>query len=285
MMKKPVPTKTLIISGGVIAARWLLLAVFLSVALLPLLWLLLNSFKTNLELQVSPFAFPAAPTLENYANAIAMAELPRLFLNSVLVAIGAVVVNLGVCSLASFVLAREFFKGRDAVFTALTAGILVPIISFMVPYFTLITRTGLYDGLFALILVYSAINIPVSIFLIVSFMGSIPKELEEAAIIDGCGFVQRFARIIFPLARSGLVTAGTFCFIYAWNEFVMAMLLTSSISSRTIQLGIRFFTSQFITDYTSMFAAIVLSIIPSVVVYALLHDKIISGLTAGAVKG
>jgi len=266
-------------------AKWLLLAFFLAVALLPLLWLLSNSFKTNLEMQVSPFALPKTPTLENYVNAVAMADLPRLFLNSVVVAFSAVALNLAVCSLASFVLAREVFKGREFVFTMLTAGILVPIISFMVPYFVLDTATGLYDGLLALILVYAAINIPVSIFLISSFMGSIPKELEEAAIIDGCGFIQRFTRVVFPLSRSGLVTAGTFCFIYAWNDFVMAMILTSSVSSRTIQLGIRFFTSQFITDYAGMFAAIVLSIIPSVLVYIFLHDKIISGLTAGAVKG
>ena len=269
----------------VATAKWFLLAFFLAVALLPLIWLLINSFKTNLELQVSPFALPGTPTFENYRNAVAMADLPRLFLNSVLVAFGAVAVNIAACSAASFVLAREFFSGRDLIFTILSAGILIPIISFMVPYFTLISKAGLYDSLLALVLVYAAINIPVSIFLIVSFMGSIPRELEEAAIIDGCGFIQRFTKIIFPLSRSGLVTAGTFCFIYAWNEFIMAMLLTSSVSSRTIQLGIRFFTSQFITDYTGMFAAIVLSVVPSVVVYGFLHNKIISGLTAGAVKG
>jgi len=154
-----------------------------------------------------------------------------------------------------------------------------------VPYFTLVTRTGLYDRLLTLVLVDAAVNIPVSVFIVSAFMASIPKELEEAAIIDGCGFSQRFFRIIFPLSRSGLATAGTFCFIYAWNEFIMAMLLTSSVSSRTIQLGIRFFTSQFITDYTGMFAAITISVIPSIAAYVLLHDRIIAGITAGAVKG
>jgi len=125
----------------------------------------------------------------------------------------------------------------------------------------------------------------VSVFLVTSFMKSIPKELEEAAIIDGCTFSERFTKIIFPMAQSGLVTAGTFCFIYSWNDFIMAMLLTSSIETRTVQLGIKFFTSQFITDYTTMFAAIILTIIPSVGAYMFLHNKIISGLTAGAVKG
>jgi len=268
-----------------VVLKWIVLGFFLAVALLPLAWLVLNSFKTNLEIQSSPFGLPARPAWENYANAAAMANLPRLFLNSVIVAVGTVFLNLLVSSMAGFVLARETWKGRETVRTVLEAGVLVPILAFMVPYFILVTRFGLYDKLVTLILVYAAINIPVSIFLVTSFMRAIPKEMEEAAIIDGCGFTQRFTMVILPLARSGLVTAGTFCFIYAWNEFLMAMLLTSSISARTIQLGIRFFTSQFITDYAGMFAAIVLSILPSVLAYVFLHNKIIAGLTAGAVKG
>jgi raffinose/stachyose/melibiose transport system permease protein len=265
--------------------KWVFLLFLLATALLPLVWLLLNSFKTNLELQVSPFSLPAKFSLENYRNAIALSSLPRLFLNSIIVAFGTVVLNLLVTSMAGFVLARETFKGKGLIHTLLTAGILIPIIAFMVPYFTLVTKLGLYDKLITLILVYSAINIPVSIFIITAFMKAIPREMEEAAIIDGCGFAQRFTKVIFPLARSGIVTAGTFCFIYAWNEFIMAMLLTSSLSARTIQLGIRFFTSQYISDYTGMFAAIVLSIVPSVIIYVLLHDRIISGLSSGAVKG
>jgi len=257
----------------------------LAVAVLPLLWLLLNSLRTNLELQISSFGLPARPAFENYRNAIRIANLPQLFANSIVVAVAAVALNLGVTAMAGFVLSREAFRGRQAISTLLTAGILVPIISFMVPYFTLVTRTGLYDKLLTLVLVDASINIPVSMFIVTAFMASIPKELEEAAIIDGCGFGQRFIRIIFPLSRSGLATAGTFCFIYAWNEFIMAMLLTSSVSSRTIQLGIRFFTSQFITDYTGMFAAITISMIPSIAAYVLLHDRIIAGITAGAVKG
>ena len=268
-----------------IPAKWVFLLFMLAVAVFPLLWLLLNSLRTNLELQISSFGIPARPAFENYLNAIRIANLPLLFANSIVVAVAAVALNLGVTAMAGFVLSRETFRGRQVISTLLTAGILIPIISFMVPYFTLVTRTGLYDRLLTLVLVDAAVNIPVSVFIVSAFMASIPKELEEAAIIDGCGFSQRFFRIIFPLSRSGLATAGTFCFIYAWNEFIMAMLLTSSVSSRTIQLGIRFFTSQFITDYTGMFAAITISVIPSIAAYVLLHDRIIAGITAGAVKG
>lgn len=265
--------------------KWILLGTLLGLSLLPLLWLFVSSLRTNLELQISPFGWPAKIQWVNYVKALSMASLPRLLLNSVVVAVCAVIVNSLVTSMAAFILSREHFKGRDVIYTILTAGVLVPVISFMVPYFSLITHTGLYNTLTALIFVYTAVNIPVSIFLVTAFMKSIPKELEEAAIIDGCGFFKRFTKIILPLSRSGLVTAATFCFIYSWNEFLMAMLLTSSIESRTIQLGIKFFSSQFITDYSSMYAAVIITIIPSVAGYIFLHDKIIGGLTAGGVKG
>lgn len=265
--------------------KWLVLSALLFVALFPIVWLFINSFRSNLELQITSFALPERWLVQNYQKALQMASLPRLFINSATAAGFAVLLNVIVSSLAGFVLSREAFKGRDILYTVITAGVLIPIIAFMVPYFSLISRLGLYDTLLALVLVYASVNIPVSMFLITSFMRSIPKELEEAAIIDGCGFAQRYTKIIFPLSQSGLVTAGTFCFIYSWNDFIMAMLLTTGLKSRTIQLGIRFFTSQFITDYTAMFAAIILTMIPSVVAYMFLHNRIISGLTAGAVKG
>lgn len=265
--------------------KWILLIALLSIALLPLFWLLVSSLRTNLELQTNPFGWPAKLQWGNYAKALSMASLPRLLFNSIVVAASAVVLNSLVTAMGSFILAREHFKGRDVIYTILTAGVLVPVISFMVPYFSLITKAGLYNKLLALVLVYTAVNIPVSIFLVTAFMKSIPRELEEASIIDGCSFFRRFASIILPLSRSGLVTAATFCFIYSWNEFLMAMLLTSSIESRTIQLGIKFFSSQFITDYSSMYAAVIITIIPSIAGYAFLHDKIIGGLTAGGVKG
>jgi len=265
--------------------KWFVLIFFLVIAVLPIVWLVIASLKTNLEIETGAFTLPKIPQFNNYVEALAVSGLPRLFLNSCIVAFFAVGFNLFVTSLAAFVLAREKFFGRNVIHTILTAGVLIPIIAFMVPYFSLITTLKLYDTLLSLILVYAAVNIPVSIFLITSFMQSIPKELEEAAVIDGCGFFSRYFKIILPLSQSGLVTAGTFCFIYSWNEFVMSMLLTSSENSRTIQLGIRYFQNQFLTNWGPMFAAVILAMIPSIIVYMLMHDRIIEGLTAGSVKG
>jgi raffinose/stachyose/melibiose transport system permease protein len=193
--------------------------------------------------------------------------------------------NIFVTSMASYALSRFRFGLNNVILSVILAGVLIPIIALMVPYFQLISKLGIYDSLLALILTYAAINLPISVFLIHGFMGTVPKELEEAGLIDGCSFWQRYARIVFPLSRLGVVTAGTFVFLYAWNEFIYALLLTSSVRARTLQLGIRFFKSQFRAEYTAMYAALVVTIIPSIVVYILFHEKIIQGLSSGAVKG
>jgi raffinose/stachyose/melibiose transport system permease protein len=265
--------------------KWLLLGFFLVFTFVPLLWLLLSSFKTNLELISSPFSLPAVWQLQNYVNAFQLADLHRLFMHSVVVSGLSTGLNVLVASMAAYALSRFRFGLNSLILNVILAGVLIPIIALMVPYFQLVSRLGLYDRLLALILTYAAINLPISVFLIHGFMGGIPKELEEAAVIDGCSFAQRFSRVIFPLSRLGVVTAGTFVFLYSWNEFIYALLLTSSVRARTLQLGIRFFRSQFVTDYTSMYAALVVSIVPSVLVYVLFHEKIIQGLTSGALKG
>lgn len=265
--------------------KWIVLIFFFIFTFVPLIWLLISSFKTNLELQVRPFNLPEVWQFQNYVNAIQISSLPRLFLNSIIVAAASTAVTLVVTSMAAFVFARERFPLRDPLLNLILAGVLVPIIGLMAPYFRLVNSIGLYDSLFALILTYTGINLPISTFLMHGFMRTIPAELEEAAEIDGASFVQRFTKVVFPLSRVGLVTAGTFIFLFSWNEFIYALLLTSRVASRTLQLGIRFFVSQFFTDYTSMFAAIILTIIPSIAVYVFLHERIIKGLTSGALKG
>lgn len=264
---------------------WIILIFFLAYTVLPMLWLLMSSLKTNTELMGSPFSFPEKLQFQNYVNAFKVSGLGRLFLNSIFISVTATALNALIAAMASYVLSRFHFKGREAIFTAFVVGVLVPINSLMVPYFTLITKLRIYDTKLALILTYAAVGIPISVNIIRGFMMTIPVELEEAGIIDGCNFYQRFFHIILPMSRTGIVTAATFEFLYCWNEFIYAMLLTSSEKTRTIQLGIRYFTNQFTTDYTSMYAAIVISIIPCIIGYIAFQDQIISGLTSGAVKG
>ena len=266
--------------------RWILILFFAAYTLFPLIWLVVSSLKTNFEfLAGSPFALPARPQWVNYTNALTVAGLGRMLFNSVFVGLSATVVNIIVASMGAYCISRFRFKGREKIFTLFTAGILVPLNALMVPYFVIITKLGLINTYGGMILLYTAIGIPMSTFLIRGLMDSIPMELEEAAYIDGCGFFGRFFHIILPLSRTGIVTAATFEFLTCWNEFVFANLLVSSEKLRTIQVGIRYFTNQFSTDYVSMYAAIVISIVPSIIGYILFQEQIIAGMTSGAVKG
>lgn len=264
---------------------WFILLWFGFFTLMPMVYLVISSFKTNTELIGSPFSLPQKWQVQNYINAFRVSGIGTLLLNSVVISLAATFISMLVASMASYALSRFQFKGREAIFTSIIIGILIPINALMVPYFTITNKIGLYDKHFGLILTYTAIGIPISTYIIRGFMSALPKELEQAAIIDGCNFYTRFFLIILPLSRTGIVTAATFQFLTCWNEFIYAMLLTSSPKVRTIQLGIRYFSNQFTTDYTSMYAAIVISIIPSIVGYILFQEQIISGLTQGAVKG
>ena len=266
--------------------RWFLIIFFALYTLFPLIWLFTSSLKTNFEfLAGSPFALPARPQWQNYINALTVAGLGRMLLNSVIVGLSATLFNVIAASMGAYCISRFRFSGREKLFTLFTAGILVPLNALMVPYFVIITKLGLINTYGGMILLYCAIGIPMSTFLIRGLMDSIPMEVEEAAYIDGCGFFGRFFHIILPLSRTGIITAATFQFLTCWNEFVFANLIVSSEKLRTIQVGIRYFTNQFSTDYVSMYAAIMISIIPSILGYILFQEQIISGMTSGAVKG
>ena len=266
------------------ALKWTTLLIFVIVALFPMLWLIYSSLKSNFEFQNAPFAPPTELRLDNYVRALRISGLPRLMVNSLIVSSLSTALNILVASLAAYMLARFHFRLKRMLSMLIIACIFVPIIALMIPYYRLITTIGLYDTLFGLILVYAAINLPVSLYLLQSYMRDIPTELEEAAVMDGCSLFGRFWHVIFPLTRPGLATAGTFVFLFSWNEFIYALLLTSSEKARTVQLGIQFFRSQFLIDYTSMFAAIIITLIPTLLVYIFFHEKIIAGLTAGAIK-
>ena len=266
--------------------RWFLIIFFALYTLFPLIWLFTSSLKTNFEfLAGSPFALPARPQWQNYINALTVAGLGRMLLNSVIVGLSATLFNVIAASMGAYCISRFRFSGREKLFTLFTAGILVPLNALMVPYFVIITKLGLINTYGGMILLYCAIGILMSTFLIRGLMDSIPMEVEEAAYIDGCGFFGRFFHIILPLSRTGIITAATFQFLTCWNEFVFANLIVSSEKLRTIQVGIRYFTNQFSTDYVSMYAAIMISIIPSILGYILFQEQIISGMTSGAVKG
>jgi len=265
--------------------KWVIIISFVFYAVFPFLWLVLASLKTNAELLNNPFALPEVFQFKNYSNAIQEAGLGRLIINSLVISTSATFLNILFSSMCAFAIARHTFWGNNILFLMITAGILVPLNALIIPYFAIINFLNLYDTRIGLIIVYCAVGLPVSTFILTEFFKSIPKEIEEASYLDGCNFAARYFKIMLPLALPGLATAGTFQFILCWNEFIYAMLLTSSTDIRTIQFGISYFTNQFFSDYVGMFAAVVISIIPSITVFILFQEKVINGLTAGSVKG
>ena len=265
--------------------KWIIIILFVIYAVFPFLWLVLTSLKTNAELLDNPFSLPNKFQFKNYKEAVRSAGLGQLILNSLIISSIATVINIIFSSMFAYSISRHNFFGSNFLFLMVASGILVPLNALIIPYFAIINYLNLYDTRIGLILVYCAVGLPVSIYILTEFFKSIPKEIEEAAVVDGCNFLQRYIKIMLPLSVPGLMTAGTFQFILCWNEFIYAMLLTSSKNIRTIQFGISYFTNEFFSDYVSMFAAIVISIIPSITVFILFQERVITGLTAGAVKG
>jgi len=265
--------------------KWVIIISFVLYAVFPFLWLVLASLKTNAELLDDPFALPAVFQFKNYTDAMEAAGLGQLIINSLVISTSATFLNILFSSMCAFAIARHTFWGKNVLFLMITAGILVPLNALIIPYFAIINFLNLYDTRLGLVLVYCAVGLPVSTFILTEFFKSIPKEIEEASFLDGCNFLSRYFKIMLPLAIPGLATAGTFQFILCWNEFIYAMLLTSSTEIRTIQFGISYFTNQFFSDYVGMFAAVVISILPSITVFILFQERVITGLTAGSVKG
>lgn len=275
--------RTKIILG--LLMKWLILSFFILYAVIPLLWLLIVSFRTHGEFVKYPLRLPEIWHFENYPNVFKIAKMNILLLNSIIASGLGTLLNILVSVMGAFVIVRQKIKFSRVVSNIITVGVLVPLLSFMVPYLKISLASGLYNTRIILIITYASIQLPISFSIISSFMKTIPTSLDEAAIIDGAGDFYRFRKIILPLTAPGIITAATLCFIWSWNEFVYAMLLTSDTSVRTVQLGIRFFMSQFREDVPGMFAAITLAMLPTIIVYIFLQGRIMSGLTAGSIKG
>ena len=167
-------------------AKWLLLLFFAFYAIFPMLWLAMTSFKTNAELMANPFTLPEVWQVQNYINAIELSGIGRMMINSVVISFAAMLCNILVAAMIAYCISRFEFKFKEGIFAMFSAGILVPLNALMVPYFIIINKLGLYDKMLGLVLVYTAIGIPISTFIVRGFMNSLPREIEEAAYIDGC---------------------------------------------------------------------------------------------------
>lgn len=270
------------------AGTWLSIVVaVVAVALTlgPILYLILGGFKTQQNLASDPVGLPNPWVWENYGAILSEGIFWRQLLNSTLVAVAttAGVVLFG--TMAAYPLARYRFRGRDGIFVIFTTGLMFPLTVAILPLYLLLRNLGLVGSLWGLVVPQVAFGLALTIIIMRPFLQSIPKELEEAAFVDGITRVGFFWRILLPLARPGMVTVGVLAFIGSWNAYLLPLLLlTSDAQNMTLPLGVTVFQGRYASATTSIMAYTALSMIPALIFFLLLERRIVDGLT-GAVKG
>lgn len=255
------------------------------ISVFPILWVVMSGFKTNGEILSSPLALPSSFSLDTFVHLFENYNFPRYFLNSLLAAGGSTVVSLLFYAMGAYVLAKYRFPGRTLLFTLFTVTLLVPAHSKTQPIFNLIMELGLYDNLWGVTLVYLSTGMAMSIFVLRAGFLSIPKSLDEAAIMDGAGFIRTFWSINLPLAKSALSTAGILMFLSNWNEYYFASLLTMSDSQRTLPIALTYFTSEFSYNYTQLFAALTIVVLPGIILYIFAQEQVQVSMASTGIKG
>ncbi len=262
------------------------LAIFyLVVSFLPFIFMVLNSFKEKFEmLTKGVFNLPDSLNFTNYKEVLT-GGFGRYFMNSVIVLTISLLLLLFISACASYPLARFKFKLANPIYAGIVACMSIPVHITLIPVFKMSKATGLYDSIWSLIGPYIAFAVPISVFILTSFMKEIPREIEESAEIDGCGKVQMFFSMILPLAKPGLATLAIYRSEEHRNEFSFAYTLTQSSANRTLPLAIWEFQGQYSMNTPMIMAVLTLTLLPMIIMFIIFQDKLVKGMTAGAVKG
>jgi multiple sugar transport system permease protein len=265
---------------------WLSIVAIVLFCLFPFYWLINISLKSGTDLQSSSL-IPPHPTLNNYSSIFKNPDFTDSLRNSAIVALSTTVLALFVGSFCAYALARLRLKGKFWILALVLSISTFPQIAIAAPLFKLWSDIGIFNTWIGLIIPYLTFALPLSIYIMVSFFKEIPKDLEEAALVDGATRFQAFRKVVIPLAAPGLATAGILAFIGSWNEFLLAVTLTSSPAARTVPAEISFFTgaTEHEIPYGSIAAASVVISVPLIIMVLLFQKRIVAGLTAGAVKG
>jgi len=265
---------------------WIAVVAIVVFCLFPFYWLVNISLKTGADLSGSDI-IPPNPSLENYKSIFESSSFTRALLNSAIVSLTTTFLGIVVGAFAAYALARLKMKGKAILLAIVLSITTFPQIAIAAPLFRLWSDIGLYNTLIGLVIPYLTFALPLSIYILVSFFREIPRDLEEAALVDGATYFQAFRKVVVPLAAPGLATTAILTFIAAWNEFLLATTLTSSPDARTTPVAISQFTgsSQFEVPLGTQSAASVVISVPLIILVLLFQKRIVAGLTAGAVKG
>jgi multiple sugar transport system permease protein len=266
------------------AAIYAILVAVTIIMLFPVAWMLTVSVRPNVEvMKIPPDWIPALFTLDAYSKVLKSGRYLQTFANTYFVALAVTLVSLFIGAMAAYALARFRFRGQRAVLMFLITTQMFPLVLLCIPYFQVVVKLGLYDTLTSLIIVYVTFTLPFCILMLRSYFAQIPKDMEEAAMVDGCSRVGAIVRTLLPLSYPALIGAGLYTFLLAWNEFLFAVVLIEAWEKRVITMAIYSLMAEFVTDWSMMMAFSVLASAPLVIAFIFLQRYMVRGMTAGAI--
>jgi multiple sugar transport system permease protein len=264
---------------------YLPLTMMLSFTVFPIYWTINTAFKAEGDIMKRPLEYlPLAPTVDNFVTAWTNIGFATYFKNSLIVGVSTVIVVIVLSTLSGYALSRYNFKGKKGFLLMLLCTQFIPRAMMIIPLFIIFKNLGLISNPLSLIITYTAIEIPFTTILMTGFISNVPKELEEAAQIDGCSKLQSIRYVVLPLLLPGIVATGVFTFIYTWNEFLIALMLTNQQSMFTLPVGLSSMLGEFNVNYGALAAGSVIALIPAVLLFAYAQKHLVNGM-GGAVKG
>ena len=270
-------------TGAVIA--YLFLALVCLYNIMPFVWMAFTSLKTDKEAYAIPPTFwPQEPTLEAYVQVLLWTKFPRYFLNSTTISLGTALLSTFIGSLAGYGFSRFIFRGRATLIGIILASQMLPGVLLVGPYFKMLAQLGLYNTYPGLILAFTTITLPFSTWMLKGFIDTVPEELDQAALVDGCTRLGAYFRVILPVIAPGMVATMIFAFLLAWGDLLWVLVLTSGEDMATVTLGLSRLVTQFRIIWPQLMAGSVIGALPPVILYLFLQNYLVEGLTAGAVE-
>lgn len=262
------------------------LLLFAIPVMFPIYWMVVSSFKPTEDLfTIPPEIFPRRITLQSYVDVIAKSDIPRFLLNSFIIALLTTLVALFICILASFSFARFQYPGKQAVLLSMLFSYIIPPVLLFLPFYMILSKLNLINSYIGIVAAHLTMVTPFMLWMLMPTFKAIPKSLEEAAMVDGASTFQVLVKIVLPLALPGIFSSGIFAFTMSWNEFLYSSIIMTSEKMRTLPVGIASFVTSYDIRWDSIMASSVLAAIPVVIIFRLIQDYFIEGMTSGAVKG
>jgi ABC-type glycerol-3-phosphate transport system permease component len=270
---------------SIASLQYLVLFIVAVLAVAPLILMWSSAFKSKMEIAINPIALPKSLDLSNLVDAWTVGRYSKYSVNSVIVTVPTVLGVVALSTLAGYAFARLNFFGKKVFFYLLLLGLMVPFQSIMIPLYFDLRKYGLLNTYLAVILPGIALGLPFGIYLMQAFFRGLPRELSDSARVDGCNEFQVFWKIILPLTSPAVTSLAIFQLLWTWNAFLMPLIYLNTEARRTLPLGLMFFQSKYVSDYSLISAGVLITSFPMIVVYLLLQRRFLRGLTAGAIKG